>query len=229
MLGDRLHRSVRDEMPERSCLRALVIPLTLLVAVSFVSPVQVHAQRADSTGEGWLEFALGYGSLHAFSGTSGGGRHMDGYSFLFGGGITRSHLYAGVLLDIWQHRFPDGETETANIAVTASALYYLSGCGGLFLEGGLGLSDYRMLKGLHGGLLFESTDTTYFKGFGLTGTLGIGRDVQVGWLVLTPRLAYLYGAPRTLRSPNGTTVATGSMQHMLEASIAVARTQPDVR
>ena len=80
-----------------------------------------------------------------------------------------------------------------------------------------------MLKGLHGGLLFESTDTTYFKGFGFTGTLGIGRDVQVGWLVLTPRLAYLYGAPRTLHSPNGTTVATGSMQHMLEASIAVAR------
>src|SRR5213080_3749046 len=167
--------------------------LTLLVAVSFVSPVQVHAQRADSTDAGWAEFALGYGALHAFSGTSGGGRHMDGYSFLFGGGITRSHLCAGVLLDIWQHRFPDGETETANIALTASTLYYLSGRGGLFFEGGLGLSDYRMLKGLHGGLLFESTDTTYFKGFGLTGTLGIGRDVQVGWLVLTPRMAYLYG------------------------------------
>ena len=222
MLGDRLHRSVRDEMPERSCLRALVISLTLVVAVSCVSPVQVHAQRADTGGD-WAEFAIGYGALHAFTGTSGGGRHMDGYSFLFGGGITRSHLYTGVLLDIWQHRFPDGETETANIALTASALYYLSGRGGLFLEGGLGLSDYRMLKGLHGGLLFESTDTTYFKGVGFTGTLGIGRDVQVGWLVLTPRLAYLYGAPRTLHSPNGTTVATGSMQHMLEASIAVAR------
>ena len=56
-------------MPERSCLRALVIPLTLVVAVSFVGPVQAHAQRGDSTGGGWLEFALGYGSLHAFSGT----------------------------------------------------------------------------------------------------------------------------------------------------------------
>lgn len=91
-------------MPERSCLRALVISLTLVVAVSFVSPVQVHAQSADSTGGRWGEFALGHGSLHAFSGTSGGGRHMDGYSFVFGGGMTRSHLYAGVLLDIWQHR-----------------------------------------------------------------------------------------------------------------------------
>jgi hypothetical protein len=109
-------------MPERSCLRALVVSLTLVVAVSFVSPVPVHAQRGDSTGGGWPQFALGYGSLHASSGTSGGGRHMDGYSFLFGGGITRSHLYTGVLLDIWQHRFPDGETETANIALTASGL-----------------------------------------------------------------------------------------------------------
>ena len=44
-----LHRSVRDEMPERSCLRALVISLTLVVAVSFVGPVQAHAQRGDST------------------------------------------------------------------------------------------------------------------------------------------------------------------------------------
>ena len=78
-----------------------------------------------------------------------------------------------------------------------------------------------MLKGLHGGLLFESADTTYFKGFGFTGTLGVGRDVQIGWLVLSPRLAYVYGAPRTLHSPNGTAVATGSMQHMLEVSIAV--------
>ncbi len=207
-------------MPERSRMRALVISLNLVVAVSLVSPVQVHAQSADSTRGGWGEFALGYGSLHAFSGASGGGRHMDGYSFLFGGGITRSRLYAGVVLDIWQHRFPDGETETANITVTASALYYLTGRGGLFLEGGLGLSDYRMLKGLHGGLLFESADTTYFKGFGFTGTLGIGRDVQIGWLVLSPRLAYVYGAPRTLHSPNGTAVATGSMQHMLEVSIA---------
>jgi hypothetical protein len=201
-------------------LRAILSSLTLVVAMSFVSPVHVHAQSAGSTGGGWGEFALGYGSLHAFSGTSGGGRHMDGYSFVFGAGITRSHWYPGVLLDIWQHRFPDGETETANIAVTASALYYLSGRGGFFLEGGLGLSDYRMLKGLHGGLLFESADTTYFKGFGYTGTLGIGRDLQIGWLVFSPRLAYLYGAPRTLHSPNGTTVATGSMQHMLEASIA---------
>ena len=89
MLGDRLHRSVRDEMPERSGLRALVISLTLLVAVSFVSPVQAHAQRADTGGD-WAEFAIGYGALHAFTGTSGGGRHMDGYSFLFGGGITRN-------------------------------------------------------------------------------------------------------------------------------------------
>jgi hypothetical protein len=52
-------------MPERSCLRALVISLTLVVAVSLVSPVQVHAQSADSTRGGWGEFALGYGSLHA--------------------------------------------------------------------------------------------------------------------------------------------------------------------
>src|SRR5207245_5431173 len=77
-----LHPSVRDEMPERSRMRALVISLNLVVAVSLVSPVQVHAQSADSTRGGWGEFALGYGSLHAFSGASGGGRHMDGYSFL---------------------------------------------------------------------------------------------------------------------------------------------------
>jgi hypothetical protein len=211
-------------------LRAIASSLTLVVAVWFVSPVQVHAQSADSTGGGWAEFALGYGSLHAFSGASGGGPHMDGYSFVFGGGITCPHLHAGVVLDVWQHKFPDGETQTANVAVTASAHYYPSRRGGLFLEGGLGLSDYRKLKGLHGGLLFESADTTYFKGFGLTGTTGIGWDVQIGsTLAISPRVTYLYGAPRTLHSPNAVRVATGSTQHMLEVSVAFVGHAPNVR
>src|SRR6185437_3508822 len=123
-----------------------------------------------------------------------------------------------------------GETRTANIAVTASALYYPSRRGGLFFEGGLGLSDYRMLKGLHGGLLFESADTTYFRGFGLTGTMGIGRDVQIGSsFAISPRVAYLYGAPRTLHSPNGARVAMGATQHMLQVSVAFIAHTPDVR
>jgi len=180
-------------------LQTIVRSLTLVVAVSFVRPVQVHAQSADSKRGGWVDIALGYGSIHAPSDTSGGGRHIDGYSFLFGVGISRPHLHTGVGLDVWQHQFRDGETRTANIAVTASALYYPSRRGGLFFEGGLGLSDYRMLKGLHGGLLFASADTTYFRGFGLTGTMGIGTDVQIGSsFAISPRVASLYGAQRTL-------------------------------
>jgi len=209
--------------PRTPRLRAIVSSLTLVVAVSFVSPVQVHAQSADSTLGGWGEFALAYGSLHALSDTSGGSRHLDGYSFVFGGGTTRPHLHAGVVLDIWQHKFPHGEKETANVAVTAVALYYPSRRSGLFLEGGLGISDYRMLKGLHGGLLFESVDTTYYKALGFTGTIGIGWDVRTGSSssFISPRVTYLYGAPRTLHSPNRATVATGSTQHMLEVSVAL--------
>jgi len=140
-------------------------------------------------------------------------------------------LHAGVVLDVWQHKFPDGgETETANVAVTASALYYPSRRGRLFLVGGLGLSDYRKLKGLHGGLLFESVDTTYFKGFGLTGTIGIGWDVHIGSTsFISPRVLYLYGAPRTLHSPNGARVATGSTQRMLQVSVAIVGYTPNVR
>jgi len=75
--------------------------------------------------------------------------------------------------------------------------------------------------------LFESVDTTYFKGFGLTGTIGIGWDVHIGSTsFISPRVLYLYGAPRTLHSPNGTRVATGSTQHMLEVSVAVFSSGP---
>jgi len=52
-------------------LQTIVRSLTLVVAVSFVRPVQVHAQSADSKRGGWVDIALGYGSIHAPSDTSG--------------------------------------------------------------------------------------------------------------------------------------------------------------
>jgi hypothetical protein len=114
--------------------------------------------------------------------------------------------------------------------VTASLHYYPRIQGGLFIEGELGLSDYRMLKGLQEGLLFESADTTYFSGIGVGGAIGLGWDVSIGRMfALSPRAVYLFGGPRALHSPNGARVATGWRQHVLEAGVEFVIHSPGIR
>lgn len=208
----------------RSRLNGVVTALALVGVLS--SPSLVRAQDVAGDG-GWVDMALGYGAVRAFCGICSGGRHLDGYNFQLGLGAASPHFRVGLGLDIWQRVFPDGENHGANTAVDATVQFYPLRRG-VFIQGGLGFSDYRMLKGLHDGLLFENADTTYFSGGGLSTMAGLGYDIRISRSVaLSPRAAYTFGSPRTLRSPNGTTVATRSAQNEIEGTVAVVVHSPD--
>ena len=208
----------------RSRLNGVVSALAIVGALS--SPSFLRAQGVAGNG-GWADMALGYGAVRAFCGICSGGRHVDGYNFQLGAGLGSPHFRFGFGLDIWQHVFPDGKTHGANTAVDATVQFYPLRRG-LFMQGGIGLSDYRMLKGLHDGLLFENADTTYFSGIGLSTMAGLGYDIRVShWIALSPRATYTFGSPHTLRSPNGATVATRSTQHGLEGTVAFVVHSPD--
>ena len=171
----------------------------------------------------WLRAQWGYGSIHVFCDTCRSDTRAHGQDVLFGVGGTRSpRLQLGAVLEVWEHWLPDGQTLRAITMGTATLYYYPSVRSGLSLEGGIGLSDYRVLKGLHEGLLFENADTTYVSGTGVGITLGLGYDVRVSRLLwISPRVAYAQGVSNALHTPRGVRVARGWQQNVLTAGVGI--------
>src|SRR2546425_7451437 len=93
--------------------------------------------------------------------------------------------------------------------VTASVYYYPAPASGLFLTGGLGLSDYRL------------SDGGSITGAGWGFTAGTGYDIRVGRNVsLTPVVNFAYGHVGDLSS-GGTTVDAGWKQSVIDFALGV--------
>ncbi len=184
-----------------------------------------HAQAQDfGTRQGWwFRGAVGYGSAHVSCDSCRSGRHLDGYTVQLGIGGTKSpELHLGAVLEVWEHSLDGGQTLTAMTVGTASLYYYPGNQRRFFLEGGVGLSDYRVVKGLHEGFLFENADATPVSGTGLGFTAGFGYDVRVGrGIAIVPRVAYAHGDVGTLHSPSGASAASGWGQDVLSVSAGV--------
>jgi len=126
-------------------------------------------------------------------------------------------------LDVWEHRFPDGETLRAITTGRASLYYYPRIQSGFFLEGGAGVSNYRVLKGLHEGFLFENADATYYSGTGFGFTVGLGYDARLSRsFSIRSRAAYTHADVGTLHSPHGAAVASGWTQNVLSVGVGMA-------
>ncbi len=121
----------------------------------------------------WISFGLGYGSAHltcdSCTNTTVGG--VAGFIRL--GGTLRPNLRLGGEIDGWTHHYsatttlPSADEVVSN--VTAAVYFYPMPASGLFLKGGLGISNY------------------YFTccGGSVTGTgagfiAGLGYDIRVG-------------------------------------------------
>ena len=184
-----------------------------------------HAQAQDfGTRQGWwFRGAVGYGSAHVSCDSCRSGRHLDGYTVQLGiGGAKSPELQLGAVLEVWEHSLDGGQTLTAMTMGTASLYYYPGYRRRFFLEGGVGLSDYRVVKGLHEGFLFENADATPVSGTGLGFTAGFGYDVRVGrGVAIVPRVAYAHGDVGTLHSPSGASAARGWGQDVLSVSEGV--------
>ena len=200
---------------------------SLLCAAGFVlfaweSPVS--AQAKPTREGGWLSLGVGYGSARVSCDTCQTGRHTDGLDVLLAiGGTPSPHWCAGAMLEVWEHWFPGGDTLKEMTNGTISAYYYPWVRAGLFLEGGLGLADFRMLKGLHEGILFENADRIFVKGFGWSATGAIGYDLHLSHhYVLKPRVAYTHGGIGTLHTPAGTPAARRWNQNVLSVGLGLS-------
>ena len=104
-----------------------------------------------------------------------------------------------------------GDSLKENTTATASLWYYPRLRGGPFVEGGVGLSDYRVQKVKRVFLGNAFADSTYVAGTGGGVTFGVGWEVPQGEF----RVAYAYGYVGALHAPGGTTVAKRWKQNLL--------------
>ena len=206
-------------MGSTPAVRALLIVGLLWLACA----THAEAQDFGTLQDGWFRGSVGYGSAHMSCDSCRSGRHLDGYAALLGVGGTKSpELQLGAVLEVWEHSSDGGQTIRAMTMGTASLYYYPGYRRRFFLEGGVGLSDYRVVKGLHEGFLFENADSTPVSGTGLGFTVGLGYDVRVGrGFAIVPRVAYAHGDVGTLHSQRGAPVARGWQQDVLSVSAGV--------
>src|SRR5207245_10545226 len=121
---------------------------------------------------------------------------------------SRNVLIGGAI-NGWSHA-SGGATETmAN--VTGSVYFYPVAASGLFLTGGLGLSDYHV----------DTSPAVSGTGWGFTA--GVGYDIRVGRNVsLTPVADFVYGGVGDLSvSGGGGTFATGWKQNVVDFGLGV--------
>jgi hypothetical protein len=215
----------------------MTIRALFLAAVLSAAYYTVAFAQDDATRHGpWFNGALGYGSAKVSCDTCRSGSHLDGWEGLLQvGGTPSPHLRLGAGWEFFTHWLPDGETVRALVTVSGSMYYYPRVTGGPFIEGELGLCDYRMLKGVHDGVLFLTGDTTYAQGRGGGATTGVGYHFRVGReLLVAPRVAYTHGDIGTLHSgllrvpPFHAPVARGWKQNVVSVVFNVEMAQsPD--
>jgi hypothetical protein len=200
---------------------------SLLTAAIIAAMCAVPALAQDTTAaKAWANAAIGYGAAHFSCDTCEASRHVNGWDVIVAvGAIPTRHLRVGIMLNIWDHTLSDGERLRETTTASAWLYYYPLARRTFFFEGGIGLSDYRFLKGLQKSIFFENADTTYAKGTGIGGTLGAGWDIYIGrsgHFALSPRIAYVHGFPRTLHSPSGAIVARRWTQDEISADLVFA-------
>jgi hypothetical protein len=177
--------------------------------------IPASAQRSGTRQGFWFGFGFGYGSANVSCDNCVAGSRIDGTSgFLRIGGTLNPHVLLGAAVDGWSHS-SGGNTETLG-NLTASVSYYPQTRSGLFLEGGAGLSDYRV----------DTSPAVTGTGWGVTA--GIGYDIPVSRTVsLTPRAAYAYGAVGNLNySGGGLPFTTGWKQDVLSLGLGLTFHRP---
>jgi len=197
---------------------------SLLTTATIAAVCTLPALAQDTTRAGvWANAAIGYGAAHFSCDTCEPSRHVDGWDVIVAVGATPTQqLRLGIMLNIWDHTLSDGQRLRETTTASAWIYYYPLARRTFFVEGGIGLSDYRFLKGLQKSIFFENADTTYAKGTGMGGTFGAGWDIYIGHsrhFALSPRIAYVHGFPRALHSPDGAIVARGWTQDEISADL----------
>jgi len=161
--------------------RAACLCTVLVIGAGRAAQAQLVADKApQASRQGfWIGFGFGGGT----AGVTCEGCSSDRFSGATGrlaiGGTVSPNLTIGGESHVWVNTQDQGVDESVG-NVSASAYYYPSRTGNLFLQGGLGVSVYSFDDG---------ANTAEASGLGVI--LGIGYDIRLGRkFSLTPILAY---------------------------------------
>jgi hypothetical protein len=166
-----------------------------------------------------MDVAFGDGLAHYSSDTLRG-RDQNGIDFIWDFGLTLSpRVRAGIGVNQWMSSWSAGK----NTWLTSFALlvyYYPLARRTFFLQAGVGSANYSVVH--DAGFFSERADSVFVSGTAWGVTVAAGWDAPLhGVISLRPRLAYSYGFPRRLHSPDGTLMATGWKQNLLSLDLGV--------
>jgi len=191
-------------------------PLLLVGLCAFALNTAAQAQDDGRRHGFWAGLGLGYGSARFSCDTCRSTPRMGGWTFSGDfGWMPSRHVRLGAEFHQWLNGLRKDKPLAVITTGTAVVSYYPRVNGGPFLEGGVGLSDYRLGKGTGDPIEPISHDTTYASGAAWGYTLGLGWTVPGKTVSFTPRVDYALGRTRTLHSPDGATVATGWTPNVL--------------
>ena len=181
--------SKTDELWHDLRVAVACVPIALLCMIS----VDANAQGSGSRQGGWASVALGYGSA-SVSCDSCRGPHRGGLDGLLGlGGTLNPHLRVGATWGLWTTGV-DSIRDAGITTFTASLYYYPSARTGGWVDVGLGVSDYRVVKGQHNVFPFPTEQSTYAAGTGEGVEVGFGYEFpHTGSIAFAPHIQYAYG------------------------------------
>jgi len=190
----------------------------------------MHAGRAYAQGGPvrhgfWLDYAEGQGWAHMTGDTAPRSAvHSGGITNIDLGWTFGSRVRVGVGAGQWARELGGGmETWLTSYGITA--YYYPVARRSAFLQVEAGGSYYALVHVPWGG---EAADTTYLSGTAWGATVAVGWDVRLGEIfTLRPRLAYSYGAPRSVRSADGTLLAAHWKDELLVIDVGMVLHPPD--
>lgn len=171
-------------VPSASLVALLVFGATGASRAQLVQDKPLQASRQGF----WIGFGFGFGNAGVTCSGCTNDRFSGGTGRLALGGTVSPNLKLGGESHVWINT-EDESIDESVANVSASAYYYPSRTGNLFVQGGVGMSAYSYDDG---------TTTAEANGLGLI--MGVGYDIRLGRkFSLTPILAYSAALSGTLQ------------------------------
>jgi hypothetical protein len=123
----------------------------------------------------------------------------------------------GAIWELWTTGL-DSVRDAAITNFTVSLYYYPYMRG--FVDAGLGISDYRVVKGQHNVFPFPTGESTSAAGTGVGVRIGIGYEFpHRGSVSFAPHVEYVHGIVGRLHDGSGGIVARGWKQNVVALTV----------
>jgi outer membrane protein with beta-barrel domain len=191
--------------------RRLIVVLTI-IAATLVVPGQAAA--ADRAGF-WFGIGGGYGSASvSCDGCGSSDREGSGAGYVEAGWTLSRHALIGIEGDLWRKDSAEHNATLKLYNISGTLTLYPSSDGGFFIKGGVGASLISIEARAPG------TTVSVDLGRGPGVIFGMGYDISVGRVAITPAISVWAGKPGDLTIGTAT-FARGWKQNVVALTIGL--------